>query len=128
MVLMTWFGDALFGWCRPHPESGVRPMHGLFAWTCTIFRNEGRRWKSSRLILAAEECVLSAYGVQKDGFVTYVWRDKVESANPGYCFKMAGWKKIGTSKDGKKDLLQKSIERIKLDHDVRDATPSPISA
>lgn len=32
---------------------------------------------------------------------TYVSAPHVRSANPGYCFKMAGWRKVGDGKDGK---------------------------
>lgn len=115
MVLMTWWRSALFGWWRPHPGRAVKLMNGYSAWVCTIFRNEGRH-KSSKLILAAEELLLAQHSVPKDGFITYVWRSKVRSANPGYCFKMAGWDKVGESADGLKDLLQKPLDRIKSDH------------
>jgi len=51
--------------------------------------------------------VLPAFGEMKlcdiDGAV-------VESVNPGYCFKMAGWKFVRTSKDGKLHLLTKELE------------------
>jgi hypothetical protein len=33
----------------------------------------------------------------------------VRSANPGYCFKKAGWHVKGRSADGKKTLLQKAV-------------------
>ncbi|MBO4228062.1 hypothetical protein [Bradyrhizobium neotropicale] len=106
-VLMTPGNDAVFGWWRPHPRSGITPMNGLVGWTCTIFRNESR-FRSSDLILAAEEfLVRTKVGVGPAGFITYVWDKRVTSANPGYCFKIAGWKRTGKSADGKKTLLQK---------------------
>ena len=100
--------DAVFGWWRPHPTSGIRAMNNLDGWTCTIFRNEGCEL-SSVLILGAELELLSRYDVGPDGLLTYVFDRKVKSGNPGCCFKKAGWKRIGRSADGKKTLLQKKI-------------------
>ena len=107
VVLITADALALFGWWRPHPSSGLRALNGLDGWTCSIFRNEGR-YRSSDLILAAEtELVAAEKSCGPDGLLTYVWRAKVLSVNPGYCFKCAGYRRIGVSADGKKDLLQK---------------------
>ena len=36
-----------------------------------------------------------------------MWDRKVASANPGYCFKQAGYVVTGRSADNKKTLLQK---------------------
>jgi hypothetical protein len=94
---------AVFGWWRPKP--GVRAMNGLDGWTCTIFRNETHpRILSSTLILAAETFIAEC---GPDGLMTYIHDRKVRSVNPGCCFKAAGWKVIGRSKDGRKTLLQK---------------------
>jgi hypothetical protein len=48
----------------------------------------------------------------KDGLITYVWDKKVASANPGFCFKRAGYRATGRSADGKKTLLQKPFPII----------------
>jgi hypothetical protein len=79
-------------------------MNGLDGWTCTIFRNEGSGHRSSDLVRAAEAFIEDC---GPDGLITYVWDGKVASANPGYCFKMAGYKATGRSADGRKTLLQK---------------------
>lgn len=98
---------AVFGWWRPHPDSGLRSMNGLDGWTCTIFRNESRVL-SSKLIVAAEQVLVdSGYGCGPDGLITYVWDSRVRSTNPGHCFKCAGWLVAGRSADRKKTLLQK---------------------
>ena len=111
VILMTAAADAVFGWWRPDPTSGIKQMNGLDGWTCTIFRNESLAWRSSRMILAAERFLLDlGVTVGPDGFITYVWDRKVASTNPGYCFKQAGWKVTGRSADGKKTLLQKAVE------------------
>jgi len=110
IVLLAADGSAVFGWWRPHPRSGVKQMNGFDGWTCTIFRNEGTAL-SSELILEAEEYLLnSGVTVGPDGFLTYVFDDRVRSDNPGCCFKKAGWDVIGRSADGKKTLLQKIPE------------------
>jgi hypothetical protein len=101
--------DAVFGWWRPHPDSGLVAMNKLDGWTCTIFRNEGRE-RSSDLILAAEIMLLARYDVGPDGLLTYVFDKKVRSVNPGFCFKCCGWKIAGRSADGKKTLLQKRVQ------------------
>lgn len=107
LVLLAADESAIFGWWRPHPSSGIKAMNGKDGWTCTIFRNIGSGLSSS-LIVAAEDA-LKATGVTcgPDGFLTYVWRAKIRSSNPGCCFKKAGYRKIGVSADGRKDLLQK---------------------
>lgn len=108
-VLLTHDADAVFGWWRPHPGSGIKAMNGLDGWTCTIFRNESKH-RSSDLIVEAEAfLMMNASSFGPSGLITYVWDSKIKSANPGYCFKAAGWKKTGRSADGKKTLLQKFI-------------------
>jgi hypothetical protein len=95
--------EAVWGWWRPHPTSGIKSMNGLDGWTCTIFRNEGPG-RSSELIGAAEAFLPD---IGPDGLITYVWDAKVRSVNPGYCFKLAGYVVTGRSADKRKTLLQK---------------------
>lgn len=64
---------------------------------CAIFRNEGHRL-SSDLVLAAEDWGQQRWPGQR--MFTYVDGSKIASANPGYCFKKAGWRKCGESKRG----------------------------
>jgi hypothetical protein len=102
---------AVFGWWRPHPNSGLVALNGLDGWTCTIFRNESAV-RSSDMILDAERALAAfADGCGPDGMLTYVWDLKIRSANPGYCFKRAGWSRRGRSADGRKTLLAKPFER-----------------
>jgi hypothetical protein len=75
IVLLSADERAVWGWWRPHPDSGIKAMNGL--------------------------------DVGPDGLLTYVWDKKIRSANPGYCFKVAGWRAIGRSADKRKTLLQK---------------------
>lgn len=110
LILLTETADAVFGWWRPHPSSGLRALNNLDGWTCTIFRNESTQLSSS-LILAAEVELLSRYDVGPDGLLTYVWDKKIRSVNPGYCFKLAGYRTVGRSADNRKTLLQKLLTR-----------------
>ena len=109
-TLVLWQPGALFGWWRPHPDSGIIAMNKLDGWTCTIFRNEGAGL-SSQLILEAELALAdTGLGCGPDGMLTYVWPARIRSENPGCCFKKAGWKKHvqkPLSADGKKRLLCK---------------------
>ncbi len=103
----------VFGWWRPHPTSGLRAMNGLDGWTCTIFRNETTDL-SSKLILEAERLLAGRFECGPSGLLTYVWDSRIRSANPGCCFKKAGWVLHPTkprSADGRKSLLWKPFER-----------------
>jgi hypothetical protein len=109
IVLIGKVPDAVWGWHRPHPDSGVKLMSGLDGWTCTIFRNESPVL-SSTMILDAERAITAlGHGCGYDGLISYVWCDRVASQNPGYCFQRAGWHKAGWSADGKKRLLIKEV-------------------
>lgn len=111
IILVTPAADAVFGWWRPHPGSGVQSMNGLDGWTCTIFRNESST-RSSDLILDAELAIAEAgHGCGPDGMLTYVFDRKVRSTNPGFCFKCAGWDPRGRSADRRKTLLAKPFDR-----------------
>jgi len=109
---------AVFGWWRPHPKSGLKSMNGLDGWTCSIFRNVSSI-QSSALILEAESILANKHECGPHGMLTYVWDSKVRSANPGYCFKCAGWHIAGRciecasvrprSADKRKTLLHKSF-------------------
>jgi hypothetical protein len=106
--------DAVFGWWRPNPASGIKSMNGLDGWTCSIFRRAALDAPlASELILDAE-MALDGWTCGPDGLLTYVWDAKIRSTNPGFCFKAAGWRKVpgrrGKSADGRKTLLWKPWE------------------
>lgn len=117
IVLIARDASAVWGWWRPHPRSGIRAMNGRDGWTCSVFANHGRVL-SSVLVLDAEHALAQLTSAGElaapcgpSGMLTYVWRAKVRSSNPGYCYKVAGWRKIGTCARGSKDLLQKPFEQ-----------------
>lgn len=85
IILRDPAGTWLFVW-----RSCKYRLDGQAGWECSIFRNEGMRL-SSEIILECEAWV--------DGrMFTYVDAGKVRSANPGFCFKRAGWRVAGKSK------------------------------
>lgn len=115
VCLITRDQEAVFGWWRPHPDSGITAMNGLDGWTCTIFRNR-TCLLSSELIRDAETALYSlGLSCGPDGLLTYVHDQKTASrrskrAQPGQCFIHAGWRVHSTrprSADKKKTLLHK---------------------
>ena len=91
MVLLTADCRALFVWRRFIDASGQQGVN------CAVFRNEGDVL-SSRLILEAEQLAWGRWPGER--LYTYVNSARVASCNPGYCFKMAGWRPCGTTKSG----------------------------
>ena len=138
LVFVAADGASVFGWWRPHANNptGHRARNGLDGWTCSIFRRTKAAKKSAAdLILEAEAALLiSGRGCGPDGLLTYVWDTKVESVNPGYCFKVAGWHTAGKkhacckgfprrSADGKKTLLHKPFGSAGLATPSKDSLP-----
>ena len=97
MVLLTPEIDALFVW----QVSTVIRLDGQKGVRCSVFRNEGPL-RSSDLILEAEELAWRRWPGER--LFTYVWPAKVKSVNPGYCFKMAGWRQCGRYRRGRRSL------------------------
>ena len=89
MVLITENGDALFVWRKFISGDGQQGIN------CAVFRNESDVL-SSTLILDAEEAVWTRWPKQR--LFTYVNPKKIASTNPGYCFKLAGWRECGRTK------------------------------
>jgi hypothetical protein len=98
MVLMTTDGRALFVWRKFISADGQQGVN------CAIFRNEGAVL-SSELILEAEELARQRWPGER--FYTYVDGRKVKSVNPGYCFKVAGWRLVGKTKVNKLLIFEK---------------------
>src|SRR5690606_32667924 len=103
LVLRTAHGDAV--WVTWH---GIRD-DGMKAWECTIFRNESGNL-SSEMVKQAIAATIGEWGTPaRDGIITYVDQSKVRSLNPGFCFKMAGFREIGKSKKRGLILLQLTL-------------------
>ncbi len=100
MVLRTPNADAVWVTWK-----GIRD-DGLDALECTIFRNESQ-YLSSDMIKYAIAASIDKWGdLPQDGLITYVDQSKVRSKNPGFCFLMAGFERIGRSKNRGLLLLQ----------------------
>jgi hypothetical protein len=85
---------------RPTPGKATR-MDKLDAWECALFRNTGPV-KSSLLIREAVLLSVALWGpLPKDGMITYVKPECVLTEIPGYCYRRAGWRRVGYAKDGK---------------------------
>jgi len=98
LVLMTSDSQALFVWRKFIDASGQQGVN------CAVFRNEGPHL-SSDLILEAEQLAWRRWPGER--LYTYVAPKNV-SANPGYCFKCAGWVKLpGTTKGNGLHILEK---------------------
>ena len=86
MVLMTQDCKALFVWRKSR-----RPdLAGQTGVCCSVFRNTGPHL-SSELILEAEALARRRWPGER--LFTYINPTAIRSANPGYCFKRAGWRK-----------------------------------
>lgn len=85
MVLLTSDCQAVFAWSRNTVPRWDK-QEGII---CTLFRNEGEI-RSSDLIREADELAWQRW--PRERHFTYVQPEAVASVNPGYCFKMAGWR------------------------------------
>lgn len=72
-------------------------------YNCALFRNESSR-RSSEIILEAERMAVEKWGPHR--FYTYIDPRRIASRNPGYCFKVAGWLHVSTTKSGKHLLVK----------------------
>lgn len=99
IILLSKEGNALFVWRKER----YRRDNQIGA-NCAIFRNESKLL-SSELIKEADEIAWNRWpGIRLYTFVNPV---KIKSSNPGYCFKMAGYKECGITKVNKLIILEK---------------------
>lgn len=91
MVMLTPMADALFIWRKFIDASRQQGVN------CACFRNESA-YQSSALIEAAVTLAKQRWPGER--FYTYVNPRKIASPNPGYCFKVAGWRTCGETKGG----------------------------
>lgn len=106
LELLTDQADAL--WITSYPFAQYVKHEWAGAWMCSCFRNESQHLSSELIIEAvAATCWYGAHCASwgndeppELGFVSFVDTSKVKSANPGYCYKMAGWRQVGFTKSG----------------------------
>lgn len=94
MVLLTADCSALFVWLRS--VEGTR-LDGQSGVCCVVFRNEGEL-RSSDLIREADALADQRWPGERH--FTYVDPRALRSEVPGYCFRRAGWRRVGESKSG----------------------------
>lgn len=93
--------NALFIWKKQkYSQDGQTGIN------CAVFRNESNLL-SSELLTQAEAIAMSKWPGER--MFTYVNAKKIKSVNPGYCFKVNGWRQIGISKSRKLIILEKTI-------------------
>jgi len=99
LVLRTDPPDAFWITAWPFAEYVKHAWAG--AWVCSAFRNEGSRL-SSDLIRQAVAITRWKYPETPTlGMVTFVDSSKVrQKRDPGYCYLMAGFEKVGHTKGG----------------------------
>ena len=85
VVLRTRWGDAMFVWRKFIDDSGQDGIN------CAVFRNEGPH-KSSDLIRQADAIADCLWPGSRH--YTYVRAEAIASANPGFCFIAAGWRRL----------------------------------
>jgi hypothetical protein len=103
IVIRNREGTLLFGWVWCYEYLRWDQQRGF---CCAIFRNESSR-RSSDVILECEQIAFDRWGQNR--VFTYVDPSKIQSPNPGYAFKCAGWTFVTRTRDGK-HLLAKEHE------------------
>lgn len=91
LLLLTGDGRALWMWRRDRYRRDEQVGVG-----CAIFRNEGTVLSST---LVSEACEIAWRRWPGERLFTFVDQRKVRSRNPGYCFKVAGWRECGRTSD-----------------------------
>lgn len=97
MVLLTPDARALFVWRKFISGDGQEGVN------CSVFRNESAGLASD-LIREADRLAWGRWPGERH--FTYVNPRKIRSANPGYCFLKAGWRKCGVTKWRKLLILE----------------------
>lgn len=98
LVFLTEDRTALWVTSWPFPEFVRHAWLG--AWVNSLFRNEGDAL-SSGLIRAAVAHTRATWAPPELGMVTFIDARKTKpKRDPGYCYLMAGFKPVGTTKGG----------------------------
>jgi len=98
LVLLSVCGKAL--WVTSWPLAKYTKHAWAGAWVCSCFRNEGAGL-SSELIKEAVAATVWKFGAPPDlGMITFVDRGKTKpKKDPGYCYQVAGFSRVGRTKD-----------------------------
>lgn len=104
LILLGKDGSALFVWRKERFKKDNQ--YGI---ACSVFRNEGSIL-SSILLKEAEEWAQKKWPGER--MYTYVNPKKIKSSNPGYCFKVNGWRQCGVTKAKKLIILEKITNHV----------------
>lgn len=109
-VLVT--DDGLAAWVTHWPRPDLA-MHGRGdAWVCSLFRNEGP-FLSSDLIRQAVAATRARWPTPPAGMLTFVDTDRIRpKRDPGRCFRRAGFKEVGRTKDRDLVVLQLAVDAM----------------
>lgn len=91
--------DAQAVWVTSWPFAEYVRHAWAGAWVNSLFRNEGD-YLSSDLITQAIAATRWYWTPPKLGLITFVDASKVRSTNPGYCYKRAGFVRVGMTAGG----------------------------
>lgn len=91
--------DARAVWVTSWPFAEYTKHAWAGAWVNSLFRNESE-YLSSDLIVQAIAATRFYWTPPALGMITFIDASKVRSRNPGYCYKMAGFVKVGYTQGG----------------------------
>lgn len=97
IVLIGKDGMSLFVWRKFISADGQRGVN------CSIFRNESKVLSSD---LITEAVAIAHLRWPGERLYTYVNSKKIKSPNPGYCFKVVGFKFCGITKVKRLHILE----------------------
>jgi hypothetical protein len=98
LVMRAVGGLALWVTLWPRAEFVKHAWPG--AWVCSLFRNEGDG-RASDMIRQAVAATRHHYGEPPAlGMITFVNPDRIQSEIPGYCFRRAGFRRVGETQKG----------------------------
>jgi len=103
IVIRNTEGTLLFGWNWQYDWKRADLQTGYY---CSIFRNESARL-SSEVILECEQIAIEKWGL--DRMYTFIDGRALRGTNPGYCFLMAGWHRVGRTMSGKEILVKRDV-------------------
>jgi len=98
LVLLTEDAGALWVTSWPFAEYTKHAWAG--AWVNSLFRRESGHLASELILQAVAATMWRWPDIPELGMITFVNAAKVESENPGYCYEMAGFKRVGFSRGG----------------------------
>jgi len=115
LVFVTLDGQALWGSHRPAPWTLATRADGFIGHSCFVFRRFPDSTEiASALIRTAVGLTAMIWGDAP--FITYVAVDHIESSNPGYCYKIAGFTHKSFNKKtklGKMARLEMELKGVK---------------